>query len=288
MHLLIHHTRPNGTPYPAEECHIYQAFRENKGTHADDEVLWRKDGSSFPASYWSHPVQKNGQIVGCVVTFLDISEQIVSRQALKQSHEHLRTALVGTIVAISRAIGARDPYTAGHQQRVSQLSRAIAQKMVLDSERIEGIRLGAIIHDIGKIHLPSEVLSKPTRLTLLELEYIKTHAQVGYDILKEIKFPWPVAQIAHQHHERLDGSGYPAGLKGDEICLEAQIVSVADVVEAMSSHRPYRPALGIEAALEEITSRSGLWFNPDAVEACLSLFREERFSFETSPTNKRH
>jgi putative nucleotidyltransferase with HDIG domain len=163
---------------------------------------------------------------------------------------------------------------------VSQLSRAIAQEMGLDRERIDGLRLGASIHDIGKIYLPAEILSKPVKLTDLEYELVKSHTQVGYDILKGIEFPWPVAEMAYQHHERLDGSGYPQGLKDDEICLEARIAAVADVVEAISGYRPYRPALGIDAALEEITKHRGVLYDPVVVDTCLKLFREKSFDFE--------
>jgi len=210
----------------------------------------------------------------------DITERVRARQDLEKSRGQLRQGLIGTIVAVSRAVEARDPYTAGHQQRVARLARCIAQEMRLNAERIEGLRMGATIHDIGKIHLPAEILSNPGKLSAMEFELIKTHAQVGYDILKDIPFPWPVADIAWQHHERINGTGYPQGLKGDEICLEARIVAVADVVEAMSSHRPYRPALGIDAALEEIETHRGQWFDPAAVDACLKLFREKKFSFD--------
>ncbi len=210
----------------------------------------------------------------------DISARQEAKELLKENREQLRASLIGTIVAVSRAVGARDPYTAGHQQRVSQLSRTIAQEMELDSERIEGLRLGASIHDIGKIYLPAEILSKPSKLTDIEYALIKTHAQVGYDILKDIAFPWPVADIAHQHHERMDGTGYPQGLKGEDICLEARILAVADVVEAMSSHRPYRAALGLDAALEEIEIHRGKWFDPTVVDACLTLCRKKDFSFK--------
>jgi putative nucleotidyltransferase with HDIG domain len=152
--------------------------------------------------------------------------------------------------------------------------------MGLDKERIDGLRLGASIHDIGKMQAPAEILVKPAKLSRVEFDLIKSHSQVGYNILRDIPFPWPVADIAHQHHERLDGSGYPQGLKGDEICLEAGIVAVADVVEAMSSHRPWRPALGIDAALEEIRGHRGDRFDPDIVDACLEIFAKGKFSFE--------
>ncbi len=279
MHALIHHTRPDGSRYPARECRIYKAFRQGVGVHVDDEVLWRRDGTCFPAAYWSYPIIEDEEVVGAVVTFLDISDKIKARDALQESHDRLEASLHGAISAISKAVEARDPYTAGHQRRVAELACAIAAEMGLDPNTIEGIQLGALIHDLGKIHLPAEILAKPTRLNAMEFELIQTHAQVGYDILKDIPFPWPVADIAHQHHERLDGSGYPQGLKGDEIRLEARIVAVADVVEAMSSHRPYRPALGREAALRKIAAHRGEWFDPEAVDACLKLFREGRFDF---------
>ncbi|MGR9117566.1 MAG: HD domain-containing phosphohydrolase, partial [Gammaproteobacteria bacterium] len=196
-------------------------------------------------------------------------------RAMQLNEQHLtrmREALQQTIVAIARAVEARDPYTAGHQRRVAELACAIAGQMGLDEERVEGIRMGGTIHDIGKIQVPSEILTKPTRLTEIEYQIIKEHPRVGYEILKDIHFPWPVAEIARQHHERMDGSGYPQGLKGDDICLEARIVAVADVVEAMSSYRPYRPGLGIEAALAEIRKTSGTFYDAQVVDACLALF----------------
>ncbi len=174
----------------------------------------------------------------------------------------------------------RDPYTAGHQRRVSKLSCAIAQDMGLPQEQIEGIRMAGDIHDLGKIYVPAEILSKPGQLTDIEFSIIRTHSQVGYDILKSIEFPWPLAQIIYQHHERLDGSGYPNNLKNGEILLEARIISVADVAEAMSSHRPYRPSHGMEKALKEIAQHRGRLYDAAVVDCCLRLFREKGFSFD--------
>ena len=198
----------------------------------------------------------------------------------KEAEEQLSRSLEGTIHAISTAIEARDPYTAGHQQRVSDLAVAIAEEMGLDANCVEGIRLGSLIHDIGKIRLPAEVLTKPGRLTEIEYAMVKEHPKVSYNILKSVEFPWPVADIAYQHHERMDGSGYPQGLKGEEICLEARIVAVADVIEAMASHRPYRPGLGVEKALEEIERNAGVLYFPEVAAACLKLFSENRFNLK--------
>ena len=202
-----------------------------------------------------------------------------SLEERKENLAKLRKALGGTIQVLVAAVETRDPYTAGHQQRVAHLARAIAQEMGLSLGQIEGIRMAGAIHDIGKIAVPAEILSKPGKITETEFGIIKTHPQVGYDILKGIEFPWPVAKIVLQHQERLDGSGYPAGLKGDEIILEARILAVADVVEAMASHRPYRPALGIDRALEEISKNRGILYDADVVDACVRLFREKGFKF---------
>ncbi|MCX7843973.1 MAG: HD-GYP domain-containing protein [Candidatus Bipolaricaulota bacterium] len=167
----------------------------------------------------------------------------------------------------------REPYTAGHQRRVAELACAIAQELGLSAERIQGLRVAALLHDVGKaLFVPIEILSKPGKLTDLEMALIREHPRAGYEILRRVEFPWPVAEIVHQHHERLDGSGYPRGLKGEAILLEARILAVADVVEAMSSHRPYRPALGVEAALAEIREKAGKLYDPKVVEACLRVF----------------
>lgn len=188
---------------------------------------------------------------------------------------NLRRALEQAIAAIALTLEKRDPYTAGHQQRVAEIAAAIAAEMGLPPERIEGLRFGALIHDIGKIAVPAEILNRPGRLSELEFGLIKAHSEAGHDIVKDIPFPWPVAQMVHQHHERLDGSGYPQGLKGAEIMLEARILAVADVVEAMVAHRPYRAALGMEAALKELERGRGTLYDPDAVDASLRIYREK-------------
>lgn len=192
--------------------------------------------------------------------------------SLQQSQARYHRMLEQTIQAIALTIEKRDPYTAGHQLRVSRLAVAIAGEMGMDAEKIEGLRLGAMIHDIGKIYLPAEILTRPGRLTDIEFALIKTHSEVGREIIAEVDFPWPVAEMVHQHHERLDGSGYPRGLKGDAILPEAMILAVADVVEAMAAHRPYRAALGIERALGEIRRDGGRLYHPDVVTACLHVF----------------
>lgn len=198
---------------------------------------------------------------------------------LKETEERLRKTLEDTIKALSSALELRDPYTAGHQRRVSDLSCAIALELGLSSEQIDGLRLAGLIHDVGKIRIPAEILSCPNELTELDFSLIKAHPQAGYDIIKTISFPFPVARIVLQHHERIDGSGYPSGLKQDKILVEAKILAVADVVEAIASHRPYREALGITYALNEISKNSGLLFDSCIVDACLKLFKEKNFQF---------
>ncbi len=205
-------------------------------------------------------------------------------RAMKQSQNYLgglRDSLEETVRAIALTVEMRDPYTAGHQRRVADLATAIATQLGLPAEQVHGIHLAGVVHDLGKINIPAEILSKPGKISEMEFGLIKTHPQAGYDILKDINFPWPIAQMVLQHHERLDGSGYPQGLKGDAILLEARILSVADVVEAMSSHRPYRPGLGIEVALAEITKQRGIYFDPSVVDACLAVFCEQHYAFKS-------
>jgi PAS domain S-box-containing protein/putative nucleotidyltransferase with HDIG domain len=197
----------------------------------------------------------------------------------KQAEERLHQTLRGIIDALGQIVDIRDPYTAGHQKRVTQLSIAIAKEMELSDEQIEGIRVAGLLHDIGKMSIPTEILSKPGQLSELERTLFKVHPKVAYDILPTVDFPWPIAQIVLQHHERMNGSGYPQGLKGKEIMLEARILTVADVTEAMASDRPYRPAFGIDEALEEISDNKGELYDLGVAEACLRLFNEKRFRF---------
>jgi len=199
---------------------------------------------------------------------------------LKQSEEKLKKTMDVTLETMSKIVEVKDPYTSGHQQRVSQLATAIAKELNLSPDKIEGIRIASLIHDIGKLSVPTEILSKSTTLSDIEFSLIKEHSRIGYNILKSIDFSYPVANIVLQHHEKINGSGYPRGLKGNEILLEAKIICVADVVEAMSSHRPYRAALGIDKALEEISQNRGILYDPEVVDACLKLFKKKGFKFE--------
>lgn len=227
-----------------------------------------------------HPIlDTKGQVSGFAILSVDITEHKDSIRKIRTNQRKFKKALYGTVSALASALEKRDSYTAGHQKRVTQLSCAISQEMKLPKDRTEGLNVAATLHDIGKITTPAEILSKPTVLTEHEMALVRDHARASYDILKKVDFTWPVSQIILQHHERLDGSGYPSGCKGEEILLEARILAVADVVEAMASHRPYRPALGIEKALEEINRHKGILYDPDVVEACIRLFSQKDFKF---------
>lgn len=206
-------------------------------------------------------------------TIQDVTTLKQAQQTLLAHQKVLEKALEGTIHTVTMAVELRDPYTGGHQRRVADLACSIARKMGLDENRIHGVRLGAMIHDIGKIGIPAEILSKPSILTPVEMQLVREHATMGFNILKDIQFPWPIAEIAHQHHERVDGSGYPNRLRGEAILLEARIVAVADVVESIASHRPYRPTLGLQAAIDEIKHNRGTLYDAHAVDACLEILR---------------
>jgi HD-GYP domain-containing protein (c-di-GMP phosphodiesterase class II) len=231
-------------------------------------------------NYTAPVLDDQGAIQGAIVVNLDITSRREAEEQLQHTLDSLRKAFGTTVQVMVSAVESRDPYTAGHQNRSADLARAIATEMGLSQERIDGIRIAGTIHDIGKLSVPAEILSKPTKLTNIEFSLIKEHARKGYEMLKDVESPWPLAEIAYQHHERMDGSGYPRNLKGDYILMEARIMAVADVVESMASHRPYRPALGLNAALEEIENNKGTLYDADAVDACLKLFREKGFQLE--------
>ncbi len=206
-------------------------------------------------------------------------ELVAAREARLRVTEQLKSSMEQTINAIAVALEKRDPYTAGHQRNVAELSTMLAAELGFDTQEIEGVRLGAMIHDIGKIYVPAEILNRPGPIGKTEFGLIKSHPEVGYDIIKGVEFPWPVAQMVRQHHERLDGSGYPLGLKGEEIIREARIIAVADVIEAMSSHRPYRPAVGLEVAIQEVEQHKGGLYDAAVVDAAVTLYRQGRMEW---------
>jgi len=209
----------------------------------------------------------DNKVVGVIASFKDISK-------IKESENRLQNVFKGTILSMAEVVETRDPYTAGHQQRVATIAGKIAREMGLPKQAFEAINTSATLHDIGKIYVPSEFLTKPGKLSNIEFELIKTHSQKGHDILKSIPFNYPVAKIVLQHHERMDGSGYPYGLHGQSILMEARIIGVADVVEAISSHRPYRQSLGMEAAIEEVKKNKAIKFDADVVEAFIKIQKE--------------
>lgn len=211
---------------------------------------------------------------------LKTEQALLASEMQKQAMDKLLQSMKKTIEAMAATVELRAPYTAGHQRRVAQLAEAIARELGLSQDEVHGIYLAASVHDIGDIQIPAEILTRPGKLNPIEQQIVQSHSQAGYDILKGIDFPWPIAEMVHQHHERMDGSGYPQGLRGEQILLGARVIAVADVVEAMSSHRPYRPSLGLEAALAEIEAHQNQKYDPTAVAACLRLFRDKRFAFQ--------
>ena len=244
--------------------------------------------------YIIKPMDRNGILISVANAFrrrdLEITnrsyrrnlEQMVDERndSLQRSMKKLENAMNGIVRAIAHTVETRDPYTAGHQRRVAELAVAIAETVGFERDKIEAVRVAAIIHDLGKISVPAEILSKPSRLTVNEFNLIKEHPQVGYDILKDIEFPWEIATMAYQHHEKLDGSGYPLGVSGSDILPDSRALMVADIVEARASHRPYRPGLGIDAALGEINKNKGRLYDPEVSAASHALFNEKRFTFD--------
>ncbi len=242
--------------------------------------LRNKDGREIYLETQGSIIMSKGKPASIQIIARDITQRKLADLKYQQTLESLRKSINTTIQVMVSAVEARDPYTAGHQLRVADLARTIATAMGLAPDKIEGIRMAGSIHDIGKLSTPTEILVKPTKLTKIEFSMIKEHPQNGYELLKNVESPWPLAQIVYQHHERMNGSGYPRNLKGDEILLEARIMAVADVVEAMASHRPYRASLGIEAALEEIEKNKGILYDDVVADACLKLFREKGYQFK--------
>lgn len=248
-----------------------------KGLGSQEYTAQRKDGTKFPVLIHAGRIIRERKVLGLRGVFIDMTERKQVDEELQATLAKLRHAMGGVIQAMTMAVEMRDPYTAGHQRRVTNLARAISSEMDLSIDGIDAIRMAGVVHDIGKIHVPAEILSKPGQLTESEFGIIKSHPQVGYDILSTIDFEWPVADIVIQHHERINGSGYPAGLKQNDIMTEAKILGVADTFEAMASHRPYRPALGIDKASEELSENKGILYDSRVVDACLKLIKKKGF-----------
>jgi putative methionine-R-sulfoxide reductase with GAF domain len=243
-------------------------------------TIFSEEPDAFQSEDVNHLMDLGENLVYGIVALHTKTARNRAEVEVKKNLNKLRQTLGAIIQVLEKTVEVRDPYTAGHQRRVADLARGISAEMGFSQDRIDGIRIAGIIHDIGKIYVPAEILSKPRRLTPYEFNLVKTHSQVGYDILKTIEFPWPVARIVLQHHERLNGSGYPNKLMHDNILIEARILGVSDVVEAMASHRPYRPALGLDAALKEVADHKGSLYDPEVVDICIRLFRDKLFEFE--------
>ena len=243
-----------------------------KGNEIEGEETFSKQSNKAIVKIKGVPIFEEGIYSGAVLLLNDNTESIMAEEKLRRSFVMLQKATEDIIQAMSFTSEIRDPYTAGHQKKVCELAVAIGKEMNITEEQLQGVKFAAMIHDIGKISVPSDILSKPGKIGKTEFEVVKGHSQTGYELLDKINFPWPISDIVHQHHEKLDGSGYPNGLKDDDILLEAKIISVADTVEAMTAHRPYRAALGIDKAMEEITTNKGKFFDSNVVNACVDIF----------------
>ncbi len=261
---------------PSRRDELMRRMREDGFVKGFEIMMRRKDGSLHWVSINSHAIRDHQ---GAILYHEGSLEDITFRRFAEEDLKHIRKSLEGTIRVLSAAVELRDPAKSGHHRRVSALALALAEEMDLPQDMREGVRMGALIHDLGKVSVPGEILNKPVTLTEREYDLVKIHPRTGYELLRDAGLPYPVAEIVFQHHERLDGSGYPLGLKGNEILMEARVVAVADVVEAMVSNRPYRPARGLEAALDEIEKNQGTRYDPKVVERCLKLFRRQGFRF---------
>jgi putative nucleotidyltransferase with HDIG domain/PAS domain S-box-containing protein len=271
-----------GLSMPCRPCPAHRAIITGR-PHSETVARRGVTGNTLGwLEVYSFPWRDNqeGKIIGVINYLRDITYRLQIEEEKQDSLIKVQKTLDGTVTALASLSEQRDPYTAGHQQRVAQLACAIAREMKLDQKVVDGLQVIGCLHDIGKITIPSELLCKPCKLNEYELNIIKIHPQNAFDILKEIEFPWPVAKAVFQHHERLNGSGYPLGSSNNDIILEARILAVADVTEAINSHRPYRPALGLEKALEEISRNSGFLYDRNIVDACLTLFKKRSFNFE--------
>ncbi len=235
----------------------------------------------IPVDFTSTPMRhEGGRSRGAVVVVRDITQQVEYDRKIQESMDKLRRILYGIVEAMAKTVETRDPYTAGHQKRVADIAKEIAREMNLGRDVIESCDIAGQIHDLGKIAIPAEILNKPGKISNIEFELIKMHSQMGFDILKNIDFPWPISDIVLQHHEKFNGSGYPNAIKGEEILIQARILAVADVLEAMASHRPYRAALGVEKAFDELRRNKGVHFDPDVVDSCLRVFTEKGFEMK--------
>ncbi len=252
------------------EYRVYFRIKDRTGA---EKWVWEQGHGVYSA---------DGELINLVGFISDVTEEKHAEEKLQQTTASLRRAILGTVQAVSTAMELRDPYTAGHERRVADLAVAIAAELGFSQWQIEGVRIAGLIHDIGKIYVPVEILSKPGRLNEVEMSLIRMHSQAGFEILKGSEFPWPIAEIVIEHHERIDGTGYPRGIRGDDMLIEAKIIAVADVVEAMASPRPYRPALGLNLALEEITSKRGKHFDTLIADICIDVFCKNNFQFDYS------
>jgi len=271
------------TPETAQQ--LYKTFKKIYATGKpikinNYEVIQKNGEARINDMSASLLLDSSGKPIGFLGIARDVTEHRKREQELKESYDNLQQMLEETVQTLAYTVEVRDPYTAGHQRRVAQLADAISQKMRLPVGEAMGVRMAALIHDVGKVQIPGEILSKPGPLSPDEMDLVRTHPAVGSSILKEIQFPWPISDIVLQHHGRLDGSGYPHGINGKEMSTGAKIIAVADVVEAMVSHRPYRAALGMDKAIEEISNNKGTLYDTEVVDACLSLLTENDFTFD--------